>query len=169
MDFILKEIEKCLDSECYYAAVIIALTLPAICAAAEKTSGNTQKCDRIAYEDWIKKSGLVAKYGATFPQTLYNLRCSVLHQGKYDADKLDHRLLICFDNKVIIHNCTFDMNEEKAIVLDGKIFCRDMADAVTSWMNKSKDDPTITANMKNIVSLYEGGLTPFIKGVAVIG
>lgn len=35
MDFIISEIRKCLNANAWYAAIVLTLTLPAICAVAE--------------------------------------------------------------------------------------------------------------------------------------
>ncbi len=85
------EIKKCIDNECFIAALSLALTLPDICGKAEfPDKGNTTRYITW-YNDFIGKNIRPnSPYGDDMPylsgEMLYNLRNSVLHQGELNVN-----------------------------------------------------------------------------------
>lgn len=107
---LIDDINKALDAEAYMAALSLVLTLPDICAKAEygDSLGN-----KVRYIKWFDE--YIGQYekapvepGETeMPylsgEVVYQLRCSVLHQGNPDIDndkinnevcKIDHFTLV---------------------------------------------------------------------------
>ena len=88
---IIEETKKCIDKECFIAALTLALTIPDICGKAEyPDAGNTER-----YIKWFNTYiGEYEKPPETFdsdsPYTsgelVYNLRNSMLHQGTPNID-----------------------------------------------------------------------------------
>ena len=77
---IIKEINICLEHECFMSALGMALTLPDICGKAEyPTDGVTKR-----YIKWTNEKD-DSPYGIDMPylsgEVLYNLRNAFLHQG----------------------------------------------------------------------------------------
>ena len=91
VDKLIADINKALDAECYFAALMTALTLPDICGKAEYPNyGNGKR-----YKEWCKN--YITSYvkpaspdGYDMPylsdEVLYSLRNSLLHQGTPDID-----------------------------------------------------------------------------------
>ena len=88
---IINDIQRCLENECFIAALSLALTIPDVCGKAEYPSvGNTER-----YIKWYNEHiGVYEKpsdpYGSDMPYTsgeiIYNLRNSMLHQGTPSVD-----------------------------------------------------------------------------------
>lgn len=84
---IVKEINICLENECFLSALGMALTLPDICGKAAYPTDNTTK----RYIKWTNKYISAhekddSPYRDDMPylsgEVLYNLRNSFFHQGK---------------------------------------------------------------------------------------
>lgn len=107
---LIEDINKALDAEAYMAALSLALTLPDICAKAEY--GDSLK-NKERYIKWFDEyigqyEKAPVKEGETeMPylsgEVVYQLRCSVLHQGTPNIDndkikneicKIDHFTLV---------------------------------------------------------------------------
>lgn len=89
---LIKEVEKSLDNECYFAALTLALTLPDACGKAEYRT----KCNKKRYMDWCKKyidicTPSTSPYAADMlylsNEILYQLRCDMLHQSTPGVEK----------------------------------------------------------------------------------
>lgn len=85
IDLIIKDINCALDNKAYFAALCLALTLPDICGKAKYPKEKTT----YRYKQWLndyvcnkQPFGLQADAG-----TIYNLRCSLLHDGNPSIDK----------------------------------------------------------------------------------
>lgn len=107
---LIDDINKALDAEAYMAALSLVLTLPDICAKAEygDSLGNGKRYIKWfdeyigQYEKPPIKSGKV-KMPYLSGEVVYQLRCSVVHQGTPNIDsnkieneicKIDHFTLI---------------------------------------------------------------------------
>ncbi len=120
---IINDINKALGAEAYMAALSLALTLPDICAKAEygDTLGN-----KVRYIKWYNEYiGQYEKASTSsnlevLPylsgEVLYQLRCSVLHQGtpNIDGSKIDEECCKIDNFALII---------EKARLLDIYVDC----------------------------------------------
>ncbi len=121
------EMKKCVENECYIAALALALTLPDTCGKAEYP---LEKSTKKRYIDWYDEH--IGKYernpNEDFPlmpyangEIVYSLRCHLLHEGTPDIEqenvkeercKVDHFCLIISDpsNGGRSH-VTYSMNE----------------------------------------------------------
>ena len=87
IDKYVEEIRICLDNECYYAALALALTLPDICGSVEYPKA--QVCDR--YIHWSDKYIFDLIYEnnemkGMSGEALYNFRNMFLHMGNATVD-----------------------------------------------------------------------------------
>ncbi len=92
---IVGEIYKCLDNECYIAALALALTLPDICGKAEYPNENSRERYSLWFDTNIgqyerERSRSNEKGLANLPflsgELLYALRCDVLHSGEVNIN-----------------------------------------------------------------------------------
>lgn len=95
--------KKSLSDKNYYSALAVALMLPSICSRIEY-QGNAKYCktknngklhwnDNLAYTDFcnehLRNGWLSVCFGRNVGETLYNLRCDIVHAGCaniYDGD-----------------------------------------------------------------------------------
>lgn len=102
---LIADVNKALDAEAYMAALSLVLTLPDICAKAEYGSmlGNKKRYIKW-FDEYIGKSEKPPHYDncPEMPylsgEVVYQLRCSVLHQGAPNIDK----------SKIIEEPCKID-------------------------------------------------------------
>lgn len=91
-----EEIQECLEQENYFAALTMVLILPDICAEIEKG----EKSKRVDYEHWCDKwlhdlfPDLLIKINGEegWGKIIYQIRCSVLHNGEVDISPQDYKL-----------------------------------------------------------------------------
>lgn len=102
VDRIIKDINKALEAEAYIAALSLTLILPDICAKAECGDSMTNKGRYIKwYDEYIgqyeKKPTKPGEIEMPYlsGEVVYQLRCSMLHQGTPNVD----------DSKIKDNNC----------------------------------------------------------------
>lgn len=82
---LVKEIYCDLHNRCYISALTTALTLPDICGKAKYPNEKTTKRYKQWLDDYVCKKqpfGLQADV-----EIIYNLRCSLLHEGNLSINK----------------------------------------------------------------------------------
>lgn len=96
VDRLLADMKKALDNDCYFAALSLALTLPDICGRAEYPDLVDKSKQRYIrwFDEYIgryEKPSKQSKNDEDMPylsgEVIYQLRCSLLHQGVPDIDK----------------------------------------------------------------------------------
>lgn len=163
MENILKSIEKSLQDKNWYAALVLSLILPDICA---KIEGNT-KCSTERYPEWFEKY-LGKKYnGFLSGHDCYAFRCSFLHEGheniemrnatknKLKKDILNRFILLGEGSHCnMLANCQFGdpkYDGKNILQLSVNNFCQDMIEATKEWLN----DSTNTKDLSEILKIHE--------------
>jgi hypothetical protein len=175
VDVILKDIRNALASGQYFVAIMTTLTLPGVCAALEQLNGSTAGRDRALYEDWFTRY-LGTTYSTMDPSDCYNLRCGVVHQGKFTHKQSNYdRIIFTLPDAhgTVIHNNVDIRGGANAptimvLNLDAITWCNDVINAVASWLIDTKTNSTVQTNMQGLVQFRAGGLPPYIVGVPVI-
>jgi hypothetical protein len=163
MDVITKEVERALDNGLYYLAVMLALTLPDICAALESRDGQTSGS---RYKAWYT-SWLASRYSTLTGNDLYRLRCGVVHQGRFGPSSMQYsRILFTIPNPQgnVFHNNIIN----DALNLDTQTFCQDMLACVKRWYASKENDPNVIQNLPHLVQFREYGLAPYMVGMPLI-
>lgn len=123
---LIEDVNKALDAEAYMAALSLVLTLPDICAKAEYGDSLKNKERYIKWFDEyigqyekapVKEGEIEMPYLSG--EVIYQLRCSVLHQGNpnIDSDKIkDESCKIDFFTIVIEKKKPFDIYVDAADV-----------------------------------------------------
>ena len=92
---IIREINTCIENECYLSALTVALTLPDICGKVEYPNDKPSERYKKWYQEWI---GQYEHYpddeSMPYPSAdiVYDLRCSLLHEGNPDVNKPKNHL-----------------------------------------------------------------------------
>lgn len=163
MDSLLDEVDAALDTQLYYLAVLLSLTLPDICSALESFDGETRKP---RYQAWVD-TWFLPEYPMMTADDLYSLRCGVVHQGRFGHRNMQFSRVIFSlpdgRNNVFHQNILND-----ALNLDAVQFCRDMQTAVRSWWATQATDPHVQSNIPNLMQYRPDGLSPYMIGVPVI-
>jgi hypothetical protein len=168
MEMILREIERALDAQLYYPAVVMTLTLPDICAALESPDGKTsgQK-----YKDWYNRYLAEVSPGMT-DVDCYSLRCGVVHQGRVGHPNLRYsRIVFSLPQSAFRGSLVSGFNagsDEVFLMLDAEQFCHAVMNQVRIWMEEKETDATVKMNLPRLVQFRPNGLPPNIAGVPLI-
>ena len=163
MQVIISEIERALSSELYYAAMMMTLNLPDICAALESPDGKTS---RLKYETWYS-TWVAGLYQTLTADDCYNMRCGVLHQGRLGHPQMQYaRVLFTLPNaqQFLLHNNIV----KDALNIDLVTFCGDIMRCVSQWYESKQNDPNVVANMPQLVQYRANGLAPYMVGMPPI-
>lgn len=164
-------IEKSLETENWYAAIAVALTLPDICARLEDPAkrGGRGKFYIEWFDRYLKNEYEMTLHGAATVflsgQQCYALRCAYLHAGIDDISNGQVQ-----DTLSKIHFSTMGSHKgklnETQLLLDVKTFCRDIAAAAKQWLAENADNEGVQQRMTETVTIRDIGFQP-IPGVYV--
>ena len=165
LEMALTEIEKAIAAGLIYIAVVMTLTLPDICAALEDENAYS---GRDEYKKWYSDN-LAYLFPSMSAADCYSLRCGVVHKGNLGLKSKGSqfsRVIFTVPNaqRNVWHNCV--MND--ALQFDAVMFCNDVISAVRSWYNVAKSNPTVVANLPNIIQLRPNGIAPYMVGIPLI-
>lgn len=161
----IKEIGKALECGCYHCALALTLTLPDICGKIAFPKLQKPEEKRKRYEKWFDK--YVSKYyqcpnDILLPNqktcfingyTCYLLRCAYLHNGNYDLQKQNDKIMISefrlhYDKRTT--GCTsynsIQLNKDSfSLDIDVKGLCYAICQAATNFYyetdkNQFKDE-----------------------------
>jgi hypothetical protein len=163
----LQEIEKAIDAGLCYAALVVALTLPDICATLESEnaySGNRE------YKKWYREN-LAHKFHHMTDEVAYSLRCGMVHQGNLQIKTKGAeppRVIFTLPHvNAVVHNMKMNWHGGSYLQFDAVSFCHDMIAAVRDWYNRKKDDAIVQANLPNLLRVHPNGSGP-VGGLAVL-
>lgn len=167
MEDLLRQIDAAAGSRVYYLALIGSLTVPDVAGALSSPSG---EASANMYRKWVRANlPWWAQEGRD--ELLYQYRNTMLHQhsGQPDPRKKMPRLMFVEPNDSLhIHNSTVTSGESSALIIDVRMFCREVTDAARSWQAATLTDATVLRNLVRSVRRHPGGLRPFIEGFPVI-
>lgn len=150
----MNDISRALDAKLWVVALHGALALPDICAALESPDGRTAGA---RYRDWFSRY-LSAEYPRLDADEVYQLRCSMLHQGLSATRKYPSIIFSLPTNPSRMHNNTINGMHN----VDIGDFCNDMNDAVIKWYGEHKEDAAVIANYPRLLkrAYYEFPFAP---------
>lgn len=165
VDRLLADLEKSLDNDCYFAALSLALALPDICGRAEypELSSYSKKRYIKWFDEYIGQYEIPPKQNENdedMPylsgEVIYQLRCSLLHQGTPNIDKgniiaeenkIDHFSLVvqkkndfdayCDAASVCRNNESPD--KERSYRINVRRFCLNVSRVVKSYYEDNKE------------------------------
>ncbi len=171
LEFFEQEINNAVEVKAYYPAISIALTIPAICAALESSSGSTAGQDAQLYKKWYDEY-LGTVYSDLTADDCYSLRCGVVHQGRFGhpAKMQNDRVMFTLPEK---NNNIFRIGKignGKITILqvDLVLFCSEMVSSMKKWCSKNENNQNAIKNSVAVVRLHPNGYPPFMIGIPII-
>lgn len=168
MQKIINSVYSALESENWYAALFVSLTLPDICSALEhdKTSGER-------YANWFVKN--LSQYKSFLSgNDCYALRCALLHAGKDDISDqkkqeiLEHYVFLTKGSHCnLFKDNVFNGEKKTFLQLNVQVFCKDICKAVEGWLVSSSTNSTMQGRLKNTIEIHEPGYS--YKGLIRFG
>ena len=139
----------------YFAALLIALTLPDMCGALASENG---RASRSKYRAWLVANLHVSDDHA---QSIYDFRCSPLHQGSAHPQSGRGSVTAFIEptpSSPQLHNLTTDVNGERVGWMSVPMFVEDIAVAVDRWFARYGDTSTVQRNLGRFVKASSGGI-----------
>jgi hypothetical protein len=110
------EIDRCLETKCYWALLHVLLALPDVCAALEASPG-AEVGDR--YVDWCSKH--LPASATVSGADRYQMRNSLLHAGSATAENLGKKYRTGYTHFSYIDPDAFDVSAHSTTSPDGLI------------------------------------------------
>lgn len=162
MEELINQIKIALDNNLYYLSLQATLSLPDICASLQSKDGKTTGLKYAEwYDNYVESSSPYID-----GKTCYKLRCSSLHQGNTQHEKLAYTRIIFIEPNEFYH-CHSNIIDG-ALNLDIELFCTSILDAVEKWFKIIQCDDNFITNYKKFMKKYENGLHPYFVGIPVI-
>lgn len=164
MDSIIWEIRQALANHLFYAAIMLCLAIPDVCAALESDDGMTTKED---YKRWYRQ-WFQPKYPELSEDDMYSLRCGVFHRGRLN----DPRPGLQYERVVFTlpsaQGRFYHREMNNAYCTDAHDFCRQMIQSAEDWYRDNQNVPNVEKNMLRLVQYRPEGLKSYIVGVPVV-
>ncbi|MEX6722989.1 hypothetical protein [Parapedomonas caeni] len=173
MEHIFDQIRGTLDAGFPYAAIMLALAVPDICAnlsiGPEASTSNQGK----RYKQWYRDH-VVPVYSLLTDDDAWSLRCGVVHQGAFgNRQKQFDRAIFCSGSSVL--NIVLNDSEiagikyDRVLIADAGTFCEAMIKAASDWFSRARETPVVAANLPRLVGTYKDGIAPLVVGMTCVG
>lgn len=161
MERFIQAIEKSIESENWYSALTLALTLPDICGRLNNPDSGSQK----RFEGWFNKY-MLNHYESPFHgegftflsgSDCYALRCAFLHEGRDDVTRQRAREVVSkFSFSTTgSHKCMFDT----VLLLNLQSFCNEICEGVREWGVEYKNDSEVQVGLAELLKIQTQGFT----------
>jgi len=165
MEQFTKAIKQCLDTNNWYGALYLSLTMPDICGNISYPNSKTRE----RYELWFNKYlSKFYKYFNRVSQTevvfltasdCYALRCSALHEGVDNIKVKD--VIARFSFSTLSSHCNLFNN---VLCLNVTHFCEDVIKAMEEWDKENENDVLTKTKIQNLLTIHEEPYSP-LQGV----
>lgn len=160
MDDLMREIRAAIGGGAWVLALFGTIALPDICAALGSLNGQSTGSK---YKNWVR-GNLSDKYPHLDPEELWQMRCSLLHQGNSSTRSYSRVVFVAPGGGNVFHNNVLN----DALNLDLPTFCEDVMSAAESWFEANATNPTVAKNAESLVRWHRGGLSPYVVGLDVL-
>ena len=160
MEAYIRSVEESVRLANWYAAVVVALTLPDICGWLEHPNWRSEK----RYVRWFRRYQLDA-YTRPMPQgpatfltgaDCYALRCALLHEGS--SKIMRQRAREVLERFVFATSGThLGLIEDKLLFLDVERFCGTMCEGVRSWLSDMEGNTKVEKRMGELLAIQTEG------------
>lgn len=189
MRILLDQIERALQANLYFVALMAALSIPDIAGAIDSTKG---EATRKSYIDWYEKyvrpisreqriaelsEGRSPEERQRYEEIIkpspitgdacYRFRCSLLHQGSTVHPKSPFKriaFVVPGSTPHFFHNNITNDN----LLIDLPTFCRDIIKGANRWLAEKQETEQFKKNYERFARVYPEGLAPMLKGLPVI-
>ena len=162
MERFVESIEKSIETENWYGALTLAITLPDICGRLNNPKWGSQK----RFEKWFNKymhhhyKSSFHSEGFTFlsGSDCYALRCAFLHEGTDDVTRQRAREVVSKFTFFTTgsHRCMVD----DVLVLNLQAFCSEICEGVSSWQKEYENDSDIVSGLADLLKVQTKGFSP---------
>ena len=148
-----------------YAALMLALAVPDICATLELPTGSKPEHQHKRYKRWFD-TNLAQHVTLLSADDCWSLRCGVIHEGKFgNKDKKFDKVFFSLGvGEAMISDSGFIGSDGILKIVAGKHigvslpkFIDAVCFAVTEWLDKNAGNPNVQGNLAKLVRWYPNG------------
>lgn len=163
MDELIRQIRLAAAAELYYLALFGTLVLPDICGALASDDG---RATAAKYKAWLREN---VPGQASDADTIYGLRCSLLHQGHSMPHGSHYPIAFVYPSPAFgqLHNLSTEVGDDRVGWLSIPIFVDEVTDGAMRWFGEYGKTATVKRNVEKFVRLRPNGLPPHHGGPVI--
>lgn len=167
MERFTQSIEKSIESENWYSALTLSLTIPDICGRLSYPDLRTKSKDRYVkwFDTYLLHHYEFPSFGDNFTfmsgGDCYALRCSLLHEGRDDVTGQGARRKEVLSKFAISTTGTHRGMIGDVLVLNLQKFCTEICQGVEVWSEDYKKDNKVQAAIAELLTIHTQGFSPF--------
>lgn len=168
LESIIYDMKQCIQAKLYYPALLVALTIPEICAAL--TLSRATFVNKTHYANFVDRYTTPPSLGLGGAEC-YMLRCGIVHRANLAAHTLlgvTHVVFTLPDSPGRLHAFSMVVGEYKSAMFDLQSFCDTMEAAARDWFRDHEHHTLVSENLKSLISYKPFGAPPFVTGIPVV-
>jgi hypothetical protein len=158
----------CIDRRLYYAALMVCLTLPDICAGLSLPRDAFVK--QVHYIDFLDSYADERALGLD-AASCYLMRCGIVHRGNAAASPhstCTHVIFNVPESGGFMHRMILSNHGRMAQVYNLKVFCSAMESAVFKWWAQNSSNDAIARAVADLLYMRPHGVSGLIGGLPVL-
>lgn len=160
--------QKAIEADLYYPALLVALTIPDICMGLTLPKAEfVKKQHYVHFVDTYTTEPGLGLDGAS----CYQLRGGLVHRADLTGHAYfegSHVIFTVPKTRPSIHALSIVAGDKTAAMFDLVLFCEAMTTAARQWYMDHKENPIVIENLKNIIRWRPSGVHPFLGGAPVV-
>lgn len=169
IDVIIHDMQRCIDNKLYYPAILVALTIPDICAAMELPKNvHVRKTHYVSFVDRYTTWRTLGCNG----EICYQLRSGLVHRAslaRASDVNYTHVIFTIPETKLVLHGLALEHADKVARLINLIDFCESMKNALINWFHENKNKEIVLNNIQHVFRYCPWGLRPFVAGAPVVG
>src|SRR5271166_6079422 len=146
MEAILSEIEKTMATGLWYAAIVLCLTLPDICATLEAQPNARNDGYKARYMRWVRRN--MRSDPSLSPDEFWALRSGVVHEGRFKHREY-RRIAFTLPQGNTMHRIVSVVAGKATLSLSADDFCNEMVGSVRRWFDAKKGNALVKRNLED--------------------
>lgn len=159
LERMLLEIHHTIKRKNYYAALVVTLTIPEVCAALTLDKNSFVK--EVHYTDWVEK--YISGIGMS-AKDCWRLRGGVIHRADFSGHPYSEFTRVVFGvrRSNAVHALHVRRGDEKIAYVSLHDFCDEMTKGALLWLEEHRSDQRVLENMQRLVAYRPEGAKSFL-------
>ncbi|MCC7097277.1 MAG: hypothetical protein IT472_08870 [Thermomonas sp.] len=161
---ILSEIDGCLTSGHYFAALTLALTLPDVCVSlGSGPDGPTVKAGKVSqlYKQWCSDN--LDESASLDPELCWDLRNGAVHEATLRLKGYQQIVFSTPDSRISVHGVSVVSGAITVLHMDIAQCCHALVTAAQRWLHAQRRDPIVESGLRRMVRRVEYAF-PLVSG-----
>ncbi|MBO1061189.1 MAG: hypothetical protein HEQ14_09745 [Aphanizomenon flos-aquae CP01] len=170
MEELVKQIEKALDSNLYYLALISTLVLPDIAGAISYSpKGSSSEEFYIKWFDkYVDDKALTGKESYLFRHKIVHQGTSIVH-GSSSFKKIAFVYTkTTTERQIFLHNILDDLGGRGILYVDINIFCDSVIRGIRKWLHEVENTEQFQKNYSKFIKFHPNGSREYTHNIPVI-